>query len=552
MREFSFHDQTKALRVAPANPASPFCLIDADGKDGPQCAFAPFVFALCASGLTGSVNFRPIHSVKAAGAPFAAAALSSLPRREKTTAMPVTRFPRRRPLYRCLFSGILGVFPAAGWCATDGPTLPHVAAVSVRTRVDAPAVSKPKAAESENRPATQGPLLSLADCIAIAMERQPAVAAARADLQPGGSSKKKQASCDDEARGLFKGLAARRKQAALGRDAAGAALDVAERETVYAVTRTYFTVLFAREQRRVAQGIVDQLGESLRNAQLLLGKEGAPRDLTQNAVDRNKVFLELARTRLVDAEQGIERAKAALREAMGVGCDFCFDVPPIPMPTPVLTLCRDEVVALAVSRRGEMAQAVIAERVTELEVQAQEKACGIKKMTFAAAADLHAKPVPAGVADGEYRPGALGVEMPVFLIGTKKARVEHAEALLGRAHNVVDKTRGLVALEAEDMFLRWEGAARKLAKSGEAADLADKVAQDTLNDFKGGQAVNYREVLESAVIAAQTRAQYNEIRFQNLLTLAGLDRVTAGGFHAPFDNVGQIEQVAEPIPNRQP
>jgi outer membrane protein TolC len=96
----------------------------------------------------------------------------------------------------------------------------------------------------------------------------------------------------------------------------------------------------------------------------------------------------------------------------------------------------------------------------------------------------------------------------------------------------VDKTRNLITLEAEDAYLKWEESARKLPKTREAATVSEKLAADTLRDFKGGQAVPYKDVLEAVVLAAQARAQYNEARYRHVLALADLERITAGGFSA--------------------
>jgi outer membrane protein TolC len=334
----------------------------------------------------------------------------------------------------------------------------------------------------------------------------------------------------------------RKEQAALGDGAAAAAVDLAEREAIYAVTRTYFTILFARDQLQVTNKVVQTLDDARENAERLLGKPGAPKELNQNMVDKNKVFLQLAESHRIDAEQGIQRAMAALREAMGVSAEFPMAVPTDALPEPRLKISKEDILASAISRRAEMNQAVIGAEVTALEKDIQRKSCGFKRLTFAAAVDLHAHPIPEGMADGEYRPGALGLEMPVYMIGSKSARVEHMEALTARADAVVDKTRNLITLEAEDAYLRWEGSARKLTKSREAADKADKVSDDTLNDFKANTNVSYRDVLESAVIAAQARAQYNEIRFNHVLALAALERIAAGGFSAGFHAAVLCEQ----------
>lgn len=380
-----------------------------------------------------------------------------------------------------------------------------------------------------------GPPLSLADCVAIALDKQPSVIAARDDLaasQVGQKNNCKERSFADI---LVKSLKYRKQQANLGRVAASAGVDLAEQETVYAVTRNYLSVLYAREQRQVAQQVVTRLSDSLEIGQRFL-KQGV-KELTQNAVDRNRVFLQLAQTKLVDADEGVRRAMGALREAMGYGPEFAFEVPPGRLPDLSMPLSKDELIAMASARRPEMTQSVVAFQATCLEVKAQEVEHGFKKLTFAAAADIHAKPIPTGVSDGEYRPGALGLEMPVYLIGKRDDRVQRACALHARAGAVVEKTRNLIVLEAENEYHLWEGAERKLAKGREAADLGDKVARDTLNDFNGGQNVTYRDVLESAVIAAQARSQYNEIRYQAVLAQAALERITAGGYHAGFETV---------------
>ena len=98
--------------------------------------------------------------------------------------------------------------------------------------------------------------LDLAQCLQLGLQRHPRVAAQRAGL----------AAAEDGIRALealsappilVPDLPVRRKQAALGKAAAVAALDEAERETAYAVTRCYFSVVYAREQERVARGVVE-------------------------------------------------------------------------------------------------------------------------------------------------------------------------------------------------------------------------------------------------------------------------------------------------------
>jgi len=64
---------------------------------------------------------------------------------------------------------------------------------------------------------------------------------------------------------------------------------------------------------------------------------------------------------------------------------------------------------------------------------------------------------------------------------------------------------------------------QKIPKTHEAVTVANRAARDTLNDFKGGQNVPYRDVLETQILAAQAGVQYNEARYQYLLALAALE-----------------------------
>jgi outer membrane protein TolC len=174
-----------------------------------------------------------------------------------------------------------------------------------------------------------------------------------------------------------------------------------------------------------------------------------------------------------------------------------------------------------------------------MEVDAQGTSCRTRMNTFASAGDIHAREVPPGMSDGEYRPGALAPEMPATLAGSRSDRMERARSLSARAAAVVDKTRNLITLEAEDAFLKWQEAFRKLGPASQSADTADKLADNLTKDYSGGQKVKVDDVIAAQVLAAQARAQANETLFQYLLALAGLERITGGGFNACLAQPGK-------------
>jgi outer membrane protein TolC len=158
--------------------------------------------------------------------------------------------------------------------------------------------------------------------------------------------------------------------------------------------------------------------------------------------------------------------------------------------------------------------------------------------TFAANSDIHAQPVPQGVRDGEYRPGAISIEMPAELVGSKNLRVERAEALFARATSVVDKTRGLIRLEAKSAVGRYEETKKQVTFYTDAKVKAHAIYETLRNGFdpkdKEAGRPNLDDLLTSAIQSSQTEVQANQAHYQMLLSLAALERVTAGGIDPGF------------------
>jgi outer membrane protein TolC len=366
----------------------------------------------------------------------------------------------------------------------------------------------------------------LAACLNLALQRQPRIAAARASLAAAEDGKQ---SLDNLllAPLLEPEIPIRRKQACLGVQAAAANLERAEHEAVYAVTRTYYTVLFAREQEIVARGVVNRLtaiNEATRRA-----VESGARNVASTDVNRTTVYLRLAQTQQYKAAQGVQRALIALREAIGLGPECGIAVPEGKLPTLEARPDRHDVVAQALARRGELVQASVFAEVACLEVQAQSSSVRKRVETFAAGSDIHARQVPQDVHNDEYRPGGIVPEMPTLLAGCRQDRVRHARSLQARAEAMLEGTRNLIALEAEDAFLRWEQATQEVAAGREAMQSGDQLADDLDKDYTSGQRVKVEDVVNARVLASQARARYNEALFHQILALADVERATAGG-----------------------
>lgn len=369
-------------------------------------------------------------------------------------------------------------------------------------------------------------VLDLATCRRIALERQPSLAAAQASLDA--AAARAQALCRLHAIPILASdLPIRRQQADLGVSGAAAALEQARWDVNYDVTRTYLMAVYARQQLTVADEAERDLSK-LKDEASTAGKD--------RVAEQIAVYIKVVRARRDTAVEGVERALAALREATGLDPNAPIAVADAKLPDLTPTVSRDEVLALAQSRRGEIAQTAAAAEVTGYEVKAQEsKRFAPSFRTFASASDIHVQPVPQAGRGTEYHPGALGPEMPTTLVGKRDDRVAQAQALSARADAVAEKTRGLVALEADDAFHRWQETARRLPKARDAADsakaLADKLAKDAKDPNLD---VRFSEAMGSGTIASQLRLEANEVHLQHLLNLATLERVTAGGFSAGF------------------
>jgi outer membrane protein TolC len=376
------------------------------------------------------------------------------------------------------------------------------------------------------------------------MENQPAIAAARASVAA--AQARFNGLENLRLAGLLRhDLAIRRQQACLGVKVAQAQLITAEYETLYAVTRTYIGVLYAQTQLRVADRALEDAEKSpdslrfLRDLAEGIRKSGSRKDVKAYHVDQLDGYIHVALGKRQEALEGLERARTGLREAMGVCADYPLELTDTELPRIDLTVTLDQVICLALSRRGEIVQAGLAWEITSNEARAQETSNKPKMETFAAGSDVHATPVPQGMRDGEYRPGAVGLEMPTVMVGKKDERVQQANALTGRAADVAVKTRNLVTLESKAAFLQWQMETTRSPEFKKGRELARKVYENIRQEFdpkdKAAGKPTLDDVLAAAVQASQFEVQANFAAYRYLLSLAALERVTAGGIDPGFD-----------------
>ncbi len=381
------------------------------------------------------------------------------------------------------------------------------------------------------------PALNLVDCLHLGRSNQPSIRAAQASV----------CSAVDARRGLndlgllsrfSKELPYRKEQACHGIAAREANLRQVCRDVDASVARLYYAVIYARAQKKVAESIVLRLRAVVANGQTLLGKEGAPPDLNALSVTRARGYLALAEGRVDETNRGLGRAMSALREAMGFGPEFQFQIVEDVLPAPVKGIDKDQILQLAMSCRGEVEMAQQGADVTCLEIKAQMGIARKKRlMTAASGGDVHSNPVPTGSFGDDYKPGAIGLDFPINFVGPRDDRVARARDVNQRAEAAAEKSRILVALEAEDAWLKWEEAIAKIARFAEAVKDENDAADKAYNALVSGVIQSYRDVLEIVVMAAQSQAHLNEALYNHAVALTDLERATGGAYPTLTVNV---------------
>jgi outer membrane protein TolC len=329
----------------------------------------------------------------------------------------------------------------------------------------------------------------------------------------------------------------RKEQACHGIAARQANLRQVCRDVDASVARLYYAVIYARAQKKVAESIVLRLKAVVANGQTLLGQQGGPPDLTALSVTRAKGYLTLAESRVDETNRGLGRAMSALREAMGFGPEFQFQIIADVLPAPFKGIDKDQILQLAMSCRGEVEMAQQGAAVTCLEIKAQMAVARKKRMTAAAGGDVHANPVPTGSFGDDYKPGAIGLDFPMNFVGKRDDRVTRACDVNQRAEAAAEKARILVALEAEDAWLKWEESVAKIARFTEAVKDENDGADKAYNALVSGLNVSYRDVLEIVVMAAQSQAHLNEALYNHAVALTDLERATGGAYPTLTVNV---------------
>ncbi|MSQ94543.1 MAG: TolC family protein [Gemmataceae bacterium] len=434
---------------------------------------------------------------------------------------------------------------------------PQAPIVEQATPYQAVVVNKDLADEVAPISPTKSPgPMSLEACLELGFEHQPALHAAQASLDAANSGQNGLHGLPRFARFKAPDLPIRKQQSALGVTIADATLIQARHDTRYSITRNFFTVQYIRAQQKVVGDVLKSLEDGYKKAKTIVDKGDPETKLTTLDLKGIKVQVGIVKAKKAQADAGMLTALAALREAMGLRHDWPLeiavaDLPPAvyevksvvkgkdakgkPTETlvtefrPLYKFNRDELIAAAVANRGEMTQASAATQVAELEIAAQGKIRSFQGRTFSSGADIHVQPIPQGVFNNVYRPGAIGLEMPGQLAGRKGDRQARASDLSRRADAVLDKTTNLVSLDVEAQYLKWQEAVDQIQSLKDVYDIAQGLPAEVYKIVQGKDLTG-GAIIQANLTAVLVRTQLNEELHIHALALAGLERATAGAF----------------------
>lgn len=462
----------------------------------------------------------------------------------------------RKSLYRpTVATALLGLFFGCVHAAFSQN--PGTEPITPRFTPQVPTVSSENSEEAAPiSPAKSPGPMSLDKCLDLGFEHQPALDAARASLAAAHSGQRGVNGIPRIA-GLFaRDLRVRRSQASHGITIADAALMQAEWDTRYSITRNFFTVQYIRAQQRVIDDVLRSLNDGYAKVEKIVASGDPDTKVTTLDLKAIRAQIALVKVQKSKADNGMLKALAALREAMGLRHDYPLEIAVAELPPAVYEvktvvdakdakgkaikkeqveyrvmhkINKEELIKAAVENRGEMIQASAANQVMALEIDAQARIRGIQGRTFAAGGDIHVQPIPAGVFNNEYKPGAIGPEMPGSIAGRKWDRVERARNFYERSNAVVEKTTNLVSLDVEAQYLKWQEAADDVRFLKAEFDTAQGLPAEVLKivqnkDLTGGA------IIQANLTAVMFRTQLNDAMHMHALALAGLERATAGAF----------------------
>lgn len=324
----------------------------------------------------------------------------------------------------------------------------------------------------------------------------------------------------------------RRQQSELGIEVADAGLRQEIRDTSYGVARSYFLVIYSKQQRDLSEQVLQILNKNIKALEIKMALKKTPED--EIKMQKLKLGLVEAKHKNSLAITGFERAKALLMEEVG-GRKKIGIIEPVEKDFPSYDLVGlltpsfiDEMVEKTVEIREEVIKSSKASQILALEVNAQKSArFNPKFRTFASGSDIHYIPIGVQGRGDNFTPEAITVEMPSSLVGRKPDRVARAQAFADRGAAVEESTKNLIRLEVRNAFqllLETRTSFNELNKvEPELKKIISELHDNPLVFLTNDNA----ELFEKA---GKMLGSYNQTKFITMDNLADLERITSGTF----------------------
>ena len=339
----------------------------------------------------------------------------------------------------------------------------------------------------------------------------------------------------------------RKQQSELGIEVADAGLRQEIRDTSYGVARSYFLVVYSKQQRDLSAQVLDILVKNIKALELKIALKKTPED--EIKMQKLRLGLVEAKHKNSLATTGFERAKALLIEEAG-GRKKIGLIEPMETEFPSYDLLGlltpefiEEMIEKTATVREEIIKSSKASQILALEVNAQRSArFNPKFRTFASGSDLHYIPIGVQGRGENFTPEAITIEMPSSLVGKKTDRVARAQAFADRGAAVEESTKNLIRLEVRNAFqllLETRTSFNDLKKvEPELRKIISDLHDNPLKFLDSDNA----ELFEKA---GKMLGNFNHAKFITMDNLADLERITSGTFSvgltcpATFTNDGK-------------
>lgn len=293
------------------------------------------------------------------------------------------------------------------------------------------------------------------------------------------------------------------RQAKAQANASSHAYERTKADIALQVAQQYFEVLRARALVRLQERVLE------RAKRLLEAAEAGYKAGTVAKLDvlRAQVQVRNAEVDLLAAQNQERIAMLTLRNLMGVGDDFVFDVAE-PAEERYKPLSLTECLAQALRQRPEVREA-------EWQRESAQVARQLARINSLPVVNISGSynryPSTTRITDKEWAINLI-VSYPIFDGGRIKAELEQAKLQVEQAELNLKRTVDNIKLQVHQAYTNWQNAVERLNAAQEAVKEASETARLTEEAYKVG-AVSLIDVINAQVALAQAETQEIQARY---------------------------------------